>query len=126
MKIIKILWVVIENLIATGIYLGMLNVASTPFELVVVAGLGLIFISITSYSTDILRTQVESILYRTEQLHRLIRIINEHEDIEDDTSELKAARDLVKSKNTEYYINVGFNFLFWLISVIAILKALQG
>lgn len=124
MSALNIIWTVIKSLIALGIYAGMLSVANTSLEKVVVAGLGIIYTTIIFYGTTIIRAQLQISFQQTEQFHRLIRTIDHSGDLESDEISLKRSIEAIKSKNTEYYINIGTTFLIWLTSVSVIILSL--
>jgi hypothetical protein len=121
---IRIVWAIFINLIVMVIYLGMLSVAHTSFETIVIAGMGLIYVVVVTLGTQIARTQNVSIFFFTERYHKLVKAQNLPIEIDYEEEELKDVAEKFKRMTPVYYINLGFIVFIWLISIWNIIQSL--
>ena len=127
MKILSYIWTVFINLIALAIFFGMLEIASTSFETVVVSGLALIYTAVVSYCTIIVRTQLASVFATSNQFIYLAKLHNDpekSEEIEELEANNKEDWENFQKKNPTFYINMFFVFVIWLVAVISIVGKL--
>ena len=123
MKILSYIWTVFKNLIALAIFFGMLEVASTSFETVVVSGLALIYTAVVSYCTIIVRTQLATVFAASNQFIYLAKLHNDpekSEEIEELEANGKEDWEDYQNKNPIFYINLFFIFIIWLVAVVSI------
>ncbi len=127
MGILLYIWTIFKNLVALAIFFGMLSVASTSFETVAVSGLALIYATIITYSTIIVRAQFASAFTSTNQFIFLAKLHNDPskaEEITDLEAVTKEDWSNFQKKNPIYYINMIFIFFIWLVSVVSIVGTL--
>lgn len=127
MEILRSIWTALTSLVAIGIFLGMLSVASTPFETIVVSGMALVYSSVIAYGAITVRTQIANSIAHTNQfifLAKLHGAPEKEEEISVFEEDAKTIWEEFQKKNVIYYINIFFIFLIWLVAVGAIILAL--
>ena len=127
MKILSYIWTVFVNLVALAIFFGMLEVASTSFQTVVVCGLALIYTAVVSYCTIIVRTQISTAFTTSNQFIYLAKLHNDPEkaeEIEELEANGKEDWENFQNKNPTFYINMSFIFIIWLVAVVSIVGEL--
>lgn len=127
MAIVRIVWTIFWNLIVVAIFLGMLNVATTNFETIMISGLALIYVTIIYYGAASLRTQLAHSRMSAEHFIWLARNTS-NADAQQEISEIEADVHSqwaeYEAKTVHYWINMGFNSLIWLIAVFSIVRSL--
>lgn len=122
MRIISYIWSVLCGLLALGITLGILGVASSKFETAVVAALAVIYFEM-SYRAHALGTaQVASNLSsakRFAQISQLLKDENAREYLE----LIMQEESEFNSQTVKLYIKGGFVILIWLIAGFSILNS---
>ena len=127
MRFLHILWTIFWNLITISIYAAMFSVANTDFETVVIAGLRLIYVTIITYSTSIVRTLTShsrSSVMRFARLGKIVGNVDEFRELQQLEDDTQADWEDFEKRNVHFYINSGFLVLIWFGSVFAILVAL--
>jgi len=127
MKILSYIWTVFINLVALAIFFGMLEIASTSFETVVVSGLALIYTAVVSYGTIIVRTQLATAFTTSNQFIYLAKLHNapeKSEEIEEFETDIKEDWGNFQKKNPTYYLNMLFVLVIWLVAVTSIVGKL--
>ncbi len=129
MKFIRSIWTVLTNVVvvALAIFLGMLSIASTSFEIIVVSGMALIYTTIITYGSTMVRTQLACLNSTTNQFIYLAKLHNNTEKAEEILElEADAKEDWSEflNKNYIYYINMFFTFVMWVIAVGSIVVSL--
>jgi len=105
----------------------MFSVANTDFEIVVIAGLGLIYATIAQYSTSIGRTLIShsrSSVMRFAKLGKIVGNVDEFRELQQFESDTQADWEDFGKRDVHFHINSGSLVLIWFGSVIAILGAL--
>lgn len=127
MKFIRSIWSVLTNLVALAIFLGMLSIASTSFETIVVAGIALVYIAINNYGAIIVRTQLAGLNTTSNQFIYLAKLHSNEEkseEISELEEDLKNDWDEFMGKNYIYYINMFFSLAIWVVAIGAIVSNL--
>ena len=127
MKSIHYIWTAAKNLVALAIFIGMLDIAATSFETVVVSGLALIYTTIVTYCAIIVRTQLDSFYTTSKQFLYLAKLHNnaeKNEEIEELEDDANIERETFQDSNPTYYINMFFIFIIWLLAVVSIVGVL--
>lgn len=144
MKALSYMWRVVINLITILIILAMFSVVSTDFETIVLSGLVLIYLSITGFTALWGLSHMEFAQSLGEEIRDIKRLINkkelaeyqekkrilphiENEEldlIEKDENNLAEREKSKKTLMTKFYINVGFQFIMYLIALFNLLTAL--
>lgn len=145
MKILGIIWKVIENIITATVVFGIFSIASTKFETVVLAVLVIIYISITTYFALLGLQQItfgEALDKELKDIKKLIK--NPKRDLakeemdkirntlgfnddfvselpqEIDEYEKEAQKEKAEKKNNimiKFYINAGFQFIIYILAL---------
>jgi hypothetical protein len=116
------IWAVLTNLIAVAVVLAMFDVASSRFETVVVSGLTLVYVGVTSSFALLGRSQlllVNGLATEFVEVKRLLRDtrIAEHEE------QIREMMRYYRSTNIPFYINICLTVAIWLIAVWHLLNA---
>ncbi len=126
-RALQIIWNLFWNLVKLAVFSGMLAATNTSFETIVVSGLGLIYVTVVTYSTIIVRMQMAQSRTSVHHFIRMAKIVgDEHTrqemtDLEEDTEEQWSE---FEKKNVIFYINMAFLFIIWAIAVVAIVSTL--
>lgn len=123
MKILKYIWTIAVNLIVLSIIIAMFGRVAGSFETIVVAGLVLIYVSLTSSITILGRAFLESHQANYNQFIRLATLLEDTE-IESYNEELQEFSELFQKQQIRFYINVAFNFLIWIFAIWKIIQVL--
>ncbi len=150
MKILGIIWKVVENIITIAIVLGVFSIASNKFETVVLAILVIIYISITTYFAllglqqitfaEVLDKQFKDIkkliknpkrYLEKEELDKMQNILELDQDYfslpqEIDEYEKEAQKERAEMKNKiiiKFYISACFQFVIY---IFALYKLISG
>jgi len=122
-KTLSYIWEVVKNLIALFVILGILSVAYTSFEKVVVCGLVLIYLSIISISSVLGIEQLNFMQALDFEFKRIRKLLKE--DLSEYEKEAEERANNTKNKITiKFYINGIFNFIFYLIVIFTLFEAL--
>jgi hypothetical protein len=127
MRALRIIWTAFWNLVTVAIFLGMLGVASSAFETVVISGLALVYVTILFYGTTICRVQVAQARMNVNQYIQLARMVGDESkqsELNDMEQHSKEEWGEYEKKNVIYYINMAFVSLIWLIAVFSIVGSL--
>ena len=127
MRALHIIWSIVWNLVTISIYGAMFSVANTDFQTVVIAGLGLIYVTIVYYSKVIVRMLLEhdqGSVIRFAKLGKIVGNVDEFREFQQLEGDTNAEFEELEKKNVYYNINGGFLILIFLGSVLAILSAL--
>jgi hypothetical protein len=116
MRVLGHIWTVVTNLAAIVIVLGMFSVASTRFETVVIVALTLIYFEIIASTAVLARQGIES---RQTSFALFIGSAENSGDpkVAEYTATLNEAIANYQKLNVQYYINVVFRIVIWLIAV---------
>lgn len=132
MKTVSYTWKVIISIITIGIIVALLEVASNRFETAVLSALILIYINIVSFFStwgmatfeinESLNTEIQGIKKSINKITPLSEEERRAIDDEEYTEEYKKELEAEKAKEKEhlkikYYINLGFQFIVYLIAL---------
>lgn len=122
-KILSYIWTVITNFIVLFVVLGILSVAYTGFEKVVLCGLILIYLSVMSFSTGwgfIQLSFIEALNAEFKRIRKLLK--NEPDEYEEE--ELKDFKEKKNNASIKFYINAVFNFIIYIVVIFNLLGVL--
>jgi len=125
MKTFTHIYTALKNLIVIAVFLGMLDVAASPFQTLVISTLALIYVNLINSTTIVVRTQIASgytsanrfIMLAKMHQNKEQEVLDLEEDIEDDWNNFQKL-------NSVYYINLGFLYIMWVIAALSIVRTL--
>jgi hypothetical protein len=115
LKFLGHLWALILNLFALVVVLAAFSVAASKFEVVVVAGITLLYVTLVTGITNQVRFQLESLQATAGLLVRILRDLKDTKATDEERG-LREAREAYERQNVRYYINVAFLALLWLVA----------
>jgi len=121
MSFLRRTWPILVNVLALAVVLAMFRVASSPFETVVISGLTLIYVTMISYSTIMIRSDLE----RDQAIaHIMIGLAELSKDPAVGTykEELARVAEAFRSTTLVYAINSVFVFVIWAIAILYLLR----
>ena len=124
---IFVIWHLIKSLVALGIILGMLSVASTAFQTIVVVGIALIYTTLVSYLAMSAITQILSEFKATNRFILLAKLHNNEEKVQEiEALEANTQEEWcnLKKENNAYYIDMFFSLIIWVVSIGSIIEVL--
>lgn len=117
MKTLKIIWAIILNLVTFFVILAVFGVAQTRFEKIVIAILLLIYLQVISFYSFWARTTFGIAVVMDNEFKQLKQFHKPEIYMESDNS----AEEKLKNSSTEYWINMCFILVFFLIALLNII-----
>lgn len=109
-------WTVIQNLIVIGVIFAIYGSIYASFEVIVVSLLILIYLSLQGFSMIYGKTSVETAFALDAEFKRIRKLLKDEPE-EYETEEIQEAKKKVDRMMVKMYINSGFLFLIYLITL---------
>ncbi len=117
------LWTVVTNIITVGVVLGIYGQVYQNFEVIVVSILILIYLSFQSFSMTCGKTTVQTAFGLDTEFKRIRKLLK-NEPSRDEVEGMKEARKTIDKAIVKMYINAGFIFIIYLITLAHLFGAL--
>lgn len=133
MKTLKIIWRIIINIITLAIVISIFSIASTKFESTVLAVLVIIYLNIIGFSQVWAlghleaKDQLDKFVVEIKKL--LNRDIPQEVDgyVDEYMKEIKEKEaEAMKIMMIKFYINIGFQFIIYVITILKLISALNS
>jgi hypothetical protein len=118
-----VIWVVLADLIRLGVVLAMLSVCTTPFEIVVVSGLVLIYNGVRASIVATDRASSGDVLTRNALFIHLFKLLNDPE-VRMAEEGMKEAAETVRKMNVAYHVDSAFRGLTSLFALWKLIRAI--
>lgn len=119
MEKLKVVWRLTKGLISVILFWGALSAVNSNFEVLTVAGIGLVYSSVVHYGTLILKAHTAGEVARTTQYLATRRAIDKESVSDEHMDALNSIREQARNQESEVSTMLFFNAVIWLSAIAA-------